>query len=82
MADRIELLIDDDGPGVPETDRVRVMSRGTRLDETVPGSGLGLDITKAVVEAYGGQMLLDSSVRGGLSVRLTLPPADRWRAGD
>jgi signal transduction histidine kinase len=82
MADSIELLIDDDGPGVPETDRVRVMSRGTRLDETVPGSGLGLDITKAVVEAYGGQMLLDSSVRGGLSVRLTLPPVDQRRTGD
>ena len=82
MADRIELLIDDDGPGVPETDRVRVMGRGTRLDETVPGSGLGLNITKAVVEAYGGQMLLDSSVRGGLSVRLTLPPVDRRRMGD
>ena len=49
----VELLIDDDGPGVPETDCAHVMRRGTRLDESVPGWGLGLNITKAVVEAYG-----------------------------
>jgi len=73
IADGVELSIDDDGPGVPETDRARVMRRGTRLDESVPGSGLGLNITKTVVEAYGGNMILDSSARGGLSVRLNLP---------
>jgi len=77
LADSVELLIDDDGPGVPEADRVHVMRRGTRLDESVPGWGLGLNITKAVVEAYGGQMALDSSALGGLSVRLTLPRAQR-----
>ena len=82
IANSVELLVDDDGPGVPETDRVRVMHRGTRLDESVPGSGLGLNITKAVVEAYGGQMVLDSSVRGGLSVRLTFPQVDRRPKGD
>src|SRR5262245_1558459 len=79
IADNVELLIDDDGPGVPETDRIRVMGRGTRLDESVPGGGLGLNITKAIVEAYGGQMLLASSICGGLSVRLTLPRGDLRR---
>ena len=78
IAENVELSIDDDGPGVPETDRARVMRRGTKLDENVPGWGLGLNITKTVVEAYGGQMVLDSSFRGGLAVRLSLP---RWTSG-
>jgi signal transduction histidine kinase len=82
VADSVELLIDDDGPGVPESDRIRVMLRGTRLDENVPGWGLGLNITKTIVEAYGGQMLLDSSVRGGLSVRLMLPRSNQRPKGD
>jgi signal transduction histidine kinase len=82
VTDGVELLIDDDGPGVPESDRVRVMLRGTRLDESVPGWGLGLNITKTIVEAYGGQMLLECSLRGGLSVRLTLPRSNQRRKGD
>ena len=77
IAESVELLIDDDGPGVPETDRARVMRRGMRLDESVPGWGLGLNITKTVVEAYGGKMVLDSSASGGLSVRLSLPRSAR-----
>jgi signal transduction histidine kinase len=76
-ADIVELTIDDDGAGVPESDRARVMGRGTRLDESVPGSGLGLDIVKAVVEAYGGELNLSNSANGGLSVRLNLPQATR-----
>jgi signal transduction histidine kinase len=78
MAESVELMVDDDGPGVPARDRARVMRRGIRLDESVPGSGLGLNITKTVVEAYGGEMFLDKSSRGGLSVRLRLP---RWGSG-
>jgi signal transduction histidine kinase len=74
-ANKVELSIEDDGPGVPESDRARVTRRGTRLDESVPGSGLGLGIAKAVVEAYGGEMNLANSDRGGLSVRLSLPQA-------
>ena len=76
-ADNVELTIEDDGPGVPESDRARVMGRGTRLDESVPGSGLGLSIVKVVVEAYGGELNLSNSARGGLSVRLSLPQSTR-----
>jgi signal transduction histidine kinase len=72
-AANVELCIEDDGPGVSEADHARVMRRGTRLDESVPGSGLGLNITQAVVEAYGGSMALDRSASGGLLVRLSLP---------
>jgi signal transduction histidine kinase len=73
-AGHVELSIEDDGPGVSEADFARVMRRGTRLDESVPGSGLGLNIARAVVEAYGGKIALErSSACGGLLVRLLLP---------
>jgi signal transduction histidine kinase len=49
------------------------MRRGTKLDESVPGSGLGLSIARAVVEAYGGKISLERSVHGGLLVQLSLP---------
>jgi signal transduction histidine kinase len=69
----LELLIEDDGPGVSESDRAHVMRRGARLDESVPGSGLGLNIARAIVEAYGGKMALEGSASGGLRIRLNLP---------
>jgi signal transduction histidine kinase len=73
-AGHVELSIEDDGPGVSEADYARVMRRGTRLDESVPGSGLGLNIARGVVEAYGGKIALErSSACGGLLVRLLLP---------
>jgi signal transduction histidine kinase len=70
---RAELSIEDDGPGISEADHARVMRRGTKLDESVPGSGLGLSIARAVVEAYGGKISLERSVHGGLLVQLSLP---------
>ncbi len=69
----IRLAVDDDGPGVLEADRAVVMRRGARLDETVPGSGLGLSITRAIAEAYGGTMALETSPGGGLRVLLSFP---------
>jgi signal transduction histidine kinase len=68
----VELSIEDDGPGVSEADHARVTRRGTRLDESVPGTGLGLNIVQAVMEAYGGKMALERSASGGLRVRLSL----------
>jgi signal transduction histidine kinase len=81
----LEILIEDDGPGVSEPDRALVMRRGTRLDESVPGSGLGLSIARAIMEAYGGKLALEESANGGLRVRLDLPRTvtstgdPRWR---
>jgi signal transduction histidine kinase len=72
------LLIDDDGPGIPENRHDEVVSRGTRLDEQVAGHGLGLGIVRDIVEAWGGQMQLLVSPLGGLRVRIDLPdPAAR-----
>ncbi|MCW2272280.1 Virulence sensor histidine kinase PhoQ [compost metagenome] len=67
------LLIDDDGPGIPEAARAQVLERGTRLDEQVNGHGLGLGIVRDIVEAWGGRMSLEQSPLEGLRVCIELP---------
>ncbi|AHG41648.1 hypothetical protein N018_16145 [Pseudomonas syringae CC1557] len=67
------LLVDDDGPGIPESRRAEVFSRGARLDEQITGHGLGLGIVRDIVEAWGGQLQLLESPTGGLRVRIDLP---------
>lgn len=69
------LLVDDDGPGVAPARRDAVLARGVRLDESVPGSGLGLHIVQELARAYAGSLALDEAPLGGLRVRLTLPAA-------
>lgn len=71
--DFLEIIIDDDGPGLPAHLRVEAMSRGRRLDETKPGSGLGLSIVNDLALTYGGSLKLEDSPLEGLRVRLTLP---------
>jgi signal transduction histidine kinase len=67
------LLIDDDGPGIPDDQREEVLGRGNRLDEQVNGHGLGLGIVKDIVESWGGRIRLLDSAMGGLQVRIDLP---------
>jgi signal transduction histidine kinase len=69
------IKIDDDGPGLTEEEAVKVLRRGVRLDEKTPGSGLGLDIVKELVDVYGGSLQLKRSVLGGLLAELRLPAA-------
>ena len=71
----VDILIEDDGPGIPEADRGTLFTRGARLDTTgKPGTGLGLAIVRDVAEIYGGSIHLEESEDlGGLLVRLTLP---------
>ena len=71
----IDILIEDDGPGIAEADRGSLFSRGARLDTTgKPGTGLGLAIVRDVAEIYGGKIHLEESEDlGGLLARLTLP---------
>jgi signal transduction histidine kinase len=72
-ADMITVLVDDDGPGLTEGDRAKVVKRGQRLDETKPGSGLGLSIVADLAHLYKGQFELEPSPQGGLRARLELP---------
>ena len=64
--------VQDDGPGIPESERDQVFSRGARLDEQVSGHGLGLGIVRDIVEAWGGEMRLETGPLGGLSVIIEL----------
>ena len=65
--------IDDDGVGLTQEQCLEATKRGRRLDETVPGSGLGLSIVVELVAAYGGVLMLGSSPRGGLRASVRLP---------
>jgi signal transduction histidine kinase len=71
----VEILVEDDGPGIPDADRGSLFTRGARLDTTgKPGTGLGLAIVRDVAEIYGGSIHLERSEDlGGLLARLTLP---------
>jgi signal transduction histidine kinase len=73
--DRLRITVEDDGPGVPAGRHSEVLRRGARLDESAPGSGLGLSIVDELVRAYGGTIRFGQSGRGGLKVEIELPRA-------
>ena len=70
----IDILVEDDGRGIPEPQREAIFQRGARLDTDKPGTGLGLAIVRDVAEIYGGRITLEESEDlGGLLARLSLP---------
>ena len=73
--ERLRLVVEDDGPGLPPDRRGEVLKRGARLDESAPGSGLGLSIVDELVRAYAGRIELGESEHGGLKVSVELPRA-------
>ena len=73
---QFELIVEDDGDGLAAEQRQAVLRRGERLDESAPGSGLGLSIVDELVRAYGGALALGDSDLGGLKLTLTLPRAE------
>jgi two-component system sensor histidine kinase PhoQ len=69
----LRLVIEDDGPGIAEADRARVLVRGNRADESTPGHGLGLAMVHDTVALYGGTMRIEASGLGGARFELKLP---------
>lgn len=69
----IEVVVEDDGPGIPRERIEEVIARGTRLDRTVPGTGIGLAIVHDLVELHRGSLELSQSPSGGVRVTLRLP---------
>ncbi len=67
------ITVDDDGEGLPADKRADAVKRGKRLDETKPGSGLGLSIVTETAAMYGGSVVLGDADLGGLRVQLKLP---------
>jgi signal transduction histidine kinase len=73
----VEVRIDDDGPGIPVADRLRIFERFVRLDDARTrddgGSGLGLAIVQATATAHGGSIRVEDSPMGGARFVLSLP---------
>ncbi len=72
-----EIVVEDEGPGIPEADQSRVFEPFVRLEssrnEETGGSGLGLTLVKAIAEGHGGRVTLENRPEGGLRARLRLP---------
>jgi signal transduction histidine kinase len=74
LSDGIELIIEDDGPGIAEKDHGEAVQSGRRLDTSKPGTGLGLAIAIDLLKAYDATLKLDDSQSlGGLAARIFLP---------
>lgn len=72
---RVLLYIEDNGPGIPDNQLINVLQRGKKLDETIPGHGLGLNIVSDITQLYKGSLTLEKSPQGGLRAILDLPAA-------
>jgi signal transduction histidine kinase len=72
----VSVAVVDQGEGIPESDLPRVFTKFYRRAETRPtGSGLGLWISRGLVEAHGGRLVVESVVGEGSTFRFTLPTA-------
>jgi signal transduction histidine kinase len=75
--DGYDVVVEDEGPGIPETDRQRVFEPFVRLEssrnEATGGTGLGLTLVKAIAEGHGGEVMLENRPGGGLRARMHLP---------
>ena len=75
--DTVTVIIEDDGPGIPDDKKVQALQPFVRLDESrsddTGGTGLGLSIAKTAIENHGGEIFLEDSDLGGLKVRVVLP---------
>jgi two-component system, OmpR family, sensor histidine kinase PhoQ len=70
---KLVVSVEDDGPGIAAEDRPRVLQRGVRADESVPGHGIGLAMVRDTVDLYGGGLEVDESPLGGARFTLRLP---------
>ncbi len=71
------LGFEDDGPGLEQAQLTEVLGRGVRLDESIPGSGLGLGICRDILDMYNGDMSFARLENGGLRVEATIPIGSR-----
>lgn len=69
----LHITVDDDGGGIPATDRERVLGRGARLDTLPRGQGIGLAVVADIVSSYGGQIDMGDSELGGARIELVFP---------
>jgi signal transduction histidine kinase len=77
-ANQVVIAVEDEGPGLPPDSMDVVFRVGERLDEQVPGSGLGLPIVRDLAQLYGGEIRLENVDKGGLRAVLELPQAPTY----
>lgn len=70
--DCVTICVSDDGPGIAPGDIAHALQRGTRLDERVPGSGIGLSIVQTILETYTSALRMQSSAAGGLEATFSI----------
>ncbi|MGM0594267.1 MAG: ATP-binding protein [Pseudomonadota bacterium] len=70
---RLQITVEDDGPGIEAQAAHQVLNRGVRLDEAIPGHGIGLPMVRDIVEAYEGELSIDRSPYGGARIVIALP---------
>jgi len=71
--DDLNILIEDDGPGVPDTIKSTILTRGSRADTATSGQGIGLSVAVDILSSYGGSLQISRSAMGGASFNLSLP---------
>jgi two-component system sensor histidine kinase PhoQ len=69
----LTIEIHDDGPGIAEQEREAVFRRGARVDQQIPGQGIGLAVVREIVERYEGQLDIEASNLGGAMIRVSFP---------
>jgi two-component system sensor histidine kinase PhoQ len=69
----MRLTVADDGPGIPADAAEALLQRGTRLDESTPGHGIGLAIVKDIAHSYGGELTIGHSGLGGAEITVSIP---------
>ncbi|HEY8540663.1 MAG TPA: ATP-binding protein [Steroidobacteraceae bacterium] len=72
--DGLLMVFEDDGPGIPDSQRAHVLERGARLDERVAGQGIGLSVVRELVTLNGGTIEIGTSPLGGARIEVRLPP--------
>ncbi len=70
----MKLVVEDDGPGIPEDAREALLERGMRLDENAPGHGIGLAVVKELVASYNGTIEISESDLGGAKISVIVDP--------
>jgi signal transduction histidine kinase len=78
--DEVQVFVSDEGIGIPATEQERIFDRFARVDNSLtrqtPGAGLGLFLVKAVIEAHGGRVWVESQPGQGSTFKFALPLSD------
>ncbi|HVK55500.1 MAG TPA: ATP-binding protein [Burkholderiales bacterium] len=70
---KLSITVEDDGPGIDAAQAQRILERGVRTDQTVPGHGIGLAIVRDIIQSYEGEIAIAPSSLGGAAIRITTP---------